>query len=125
MSAQSEPEIMDGKNTEALRSEVMILGHCTNGGSLGSIARASFSAVLMEENTDMSLLLIYNILIEPESVVSKKIIWVRDWVQYKKGEFWEEHVSVPTLTVAPISQEGKGGGLWMTDQTEVHGKILF
>lgn len=78
MSAQSEPEIMDGKNTEAPRSEVMISGHCTEGGSLGSIAREPFSAVLMEENTDMSLLLIYNILIEPESVVSKKIIWVRD-----------------------------------------------
>lgn len=69
---------MDGKNTEALRSEVMILGHCTEGGSRGSIARVPFSAVLMEENTDMSLLLIYNILIEPESMVSKKIIWVRD-----------------------------------------------
>lgn len=87
MSAQSEPEIMDGKNTEALRSEVTISGHCIEGGSLGSIARMPFSAVLMEENTDMSLLLIYNILIEPESVVSKKIIWVRDGVQYKKGDF--------------------------------------
>ena len=65
MSAQTKPEIMDGKNTEVLRSEVMILGHCTDGGSLGSRARAPFSAVLMEENTNMSLLLIYNILIEP------------------------------------------------------------
>lgn len=70
-----------------LRSEVTISGHCTEGGSLGSMVRTPFSAVLMEENTDMSLLLIYNILIEPESMVSKKIIWVTDGVPYKKGDF--------------------------------------
>ena len=58
MSAQREPEIVDGKNTEALRSEVTISGHCTEGDSLGSMARMPFSAVLMEENTEMSLLLI-------------------------------------------------------------------
>lgn len=78
MSGQSEPEIMEGRNTEACRSVVMVLGHCTNGGSLGSIARVPFSAALMEENTDMSLLLIHNILIEPKSMMSKMIIWVRD-----------------------------------------------
>lgn len=78
MSARSEPEIMDGKKIEALRSVFMILSHSSDGGSLGSIAGVPFSAILMEENTDMSLLLRYNVLTESESVVIKKVIWVRD-----------------------------------------------
>lgn len=87
MWAQREPEIMGGKNTEALRSVFMTLGHSIDDGSLRSIAGVPFVLFWWGENTDMSSLLIYSVLIESESMVTKKVVWVRDWVVGKRESF--------------------------------------
>lgn len=121
--AQSEPEIVDGKNTEALRSLFMTLGHSTDDGSLGSIAGVPFSAVLVE-NTDMSSLLIYSVHIESESMVTKKVVWVQDWVVGKKVRvLWDMSVC-PLPSNSSTSEENDIRGLWSLAQTGIHWKIL-
>lgn len=52
----------------------------------------------MEENTDMPLLLIYNALIETESIVTKKVLWDRD-NHGQKGRVLRRHAGVSTPLV--------------------------